>query len=159
MASIRIVNGGDRELRRVIRGIDPETNPRYIRQALRKGGLLIQRNAARKQIKPGGKGPPERTRLTSRTGTGRRSIRVDRGGLTNFFVDIGSDLKYMQLHEVGGTVQRRQHTRQLAGGTLVTVRAHSATFGARPYLAPALDAVERDLEALFVTAMQREVDR
>ena len=156
MASITLTVTGDDDLRRTVRNMNPETNPKFVRSALTKGGLLIQRNAARKQIIPGGKAPPAKKRLTSRTGTGRRSIRVDRSGLSRFYVDIGSDLEYMKLHEIGGTVQRRQHARRTKSGNLAAVTAHSATFPARPYLAPALDAVNDELEQLFFEAWDRE---
>lgn len=136
MPGIRVFVTGDKLLKRKMRKIDPKTNPEFVRRALVKGGFLIQRDAQLNQIARGGKGPPLRDRLTSRTGTGRRSIRVDRKGLREFFIDIGSDLRYMQLHETGGK-----------------------TMPARPYLAPALDAVDKDLERLFSREWGKEVSR
>lgn len=134
MPGIRVVVSGDKALQRKLKKLDPKTNPEFVRRALVKGGFLIQSDAQMNQIERGGKGPPLPHRLTSRTGTGRRSIRVDRGGLPNFFVDIGSDLRYMQLHETGGK-----------------------TMPARPYLAPALDAVDEKLEGLFLREWDKEV--
>lgn len=158
-STIKITVEGEARVRRVLRGIDPEENSGFVRRALVKGGLLIQRDAAKNQIKRGGSGPPLRNRLTSRSGTGRRSIRTDRGGLPRFFVDIGSDLKYMQLHETGGTVQRRAHSRRSRSGGTHNVRAHAANFPARPYMAPALEAVDDQLEGVFFREWQTELNR
>ena len=71
-----------------------------------KAAFRIQSNAAKKQILSGGGGKknakaPHPYQLTSRTGTGRRSIRVNRGPLPNA-IEIGTDLVYMSLHEHGG---------------------------------------------------------
>lgn len=158
-AGVRVVVTGEKTLNRVLRNINPRENPEFVRRALTKGGLFIQRNAAEKQIKRGGRGRPLPDRLTSRTGTGRRSIRTDRGGLPRFFIDIGSDLKYMQLHETGGTVSVRAHSRRGRKGGTHRVRAHSATFPARPYLAPAIAAVDSDLEGLFLRGWNRELNK
>ncbi len=143
--AIKIRVDGGANLTRVMNNIDPSRNPEFVRRALIKGGLLVQKNAAEKQIKRGGRAKPLPNKLTSRSGTGRRSIRTDRSGLPRFFVDIGSDLKYMQLHETGGTVTRRSSK----GNT------HQATFPPRPYMAPALAAVNTDLGGAFF----REWDR
>ena len=158
-ANIRVVVSGEERVARVLRGINPGENPAFVRRALTKGGFLIQREAATKQIKRGGKGRPLPHKLTSRTGTGRRSIRVDRGGLPRLFVDIGSDLKYMQLHETGGTVNIRAHSRRGRKGGTHKVRAHSATFPARPYLKPGLEAVDTDLEGLFFREWNQELGK
>lgn len=131
MPGIRVVVKGDKVAARKLRKLNPKTNPEFVRRALVKGGFLIQQDAQLNQIERGGKGPPLPHRLTSRTGTGRRSIRVDRGGLPNFFIDIGSDLEYMQLHEL-------------------TPRA---------YLAPAIEAVDDKLENLFRLEWSRESSR
>ena len=134
--NIRVTVTGDERVRRVMKDIDPKSNPKFVREALVKGGLLIQRDAALNQMIRGGKGPPDKKMLTSRTGTGRRSIRVDRAGLPKFFVEIGSDLKYMQVHETGGRF-----------------------LPPRPYLAPAVEAVDQDLERLFARQWQTEINR
>lgn len=159
MASIRVEVDGLQKVRTVLLGINPERQPAWVRRALTKGGLLVQREAAQNQIRRGGSGPPLAHRLTSRTGTGRRSIRVDRGGLPRFFVDIGSDLAYMRVHEGGGTVQRKAHTRRSRLGNLHSVRAHQATYPARPYLQPALEVVDAQLEGVFSDEWGREIDR
>ena len=160
MASkIRISIEGDDLARAVIRGMNPAENPAFVRRSLVKGGLMIQRNAAKIQIKRGGKGPALANKLTSRTGTGRRSIRVDRGGLSRFFVEIGSDLKYMQLHESGGTVFRRSHFRRTPTGGTAFVSGHLATYPSRPFLAPAMKEVSRKLELVFAEDWEREINR
>ena len=158
-SNIRIKVEGVERVKSVLRGIDPSKNSAFVRRALVKGGLLVQREAALNQIKRGGKGPSLRDRLTSRTGTGRRSIRVDRGGLSKFFVEIGSDLEYMKVHETGGTFQRRAHTRTSRLGNSFQVRAHQATYPARPFLKPALDAVDDELEGVFFREWQTELNR
>lgn len=170
--NIHIRVDGLETFRAVLIRLDPASNPDFVRRALIKGGTLIQREAQLNQIKKGGgrkRGPNDKPlpdRLTSRTGTGRRSIRVDRGGLPDFFVDIGSDLEYMKLHETGGTVgvrghSRRSHFRRTATGTQFVighdVASHQATFPKRAYLAPALDEVNADLQGLFVNAWDSEV--
>ncbi len=159
-SNIRVVVEGEATVRRVLRNIDPKANPKFVQKALTKGGLLIQREAALKQIRRSG-GAPLKHRLTNRRGGsgGVGSIRTDRGGLPRFFVDIGSDRKYMQLHETGGTVTRRAHSRRGRKGGTHRVRAHSATFPARPHLAPALEAVDDKLEGLFFRGWQTEANK
>jgi phage gpG-like protein len=156
---VRITVENEEDVVRALVQIDPKKNPTFVRQALIGGGLLIQKNAALKQIKSGGKGAPLKTKLTSRSGDGRRSIRVDRGGLGRFYVDIGSDLKYMQLHEVGGTVSRRAYTRKSPSGGTHKVRAHTATYPPRPFMKPALNAVNRELRQIFTLGWQKEINK
>lgn len=88
---------------------------RAVERALDEVAARIQRNAQTKQILRGGKGPPHPRQLTSRTGTLRRSIRVNR--IKPLERSIGSDLVYA-VHEFG--IPRQ------------TIRA-------RPYLQPALN--------------------
>lgn len=92
---------GVREGSRILRRLSPKQNPRPIRRALIKLGFIAQRHSARRAILPGGTRPPHPTKLTSRTGTGRRSIGVDRRPLAQFAIDVGSDLFYMRLHALG----------------------------------------------------------
>ena len=133
---------GDEQVRRVLTNINPGKHPAFVKRALTKSGLLVQRNAALKQMIRGGRQAPAPTKLTSRTGTGRRSIRVDRSGLRQFYVDIGSDLRYMQLHETGGLVSRR---------------GHSFRMPRRAYMAPALAAVQDSFPAVFTKEWSKEL--
>jgi len=100
-------------------------------------GLWIQSNAAREQIIRGGpKGaPPDARQLTSRTGTLRRSIRVDRQGLPKV-VSVGSDLEYARPHELGSPKQN---------------------LPARPYLTPA--AAEAERRGLPESIMNKHIRR
>ena len=159
MVQLRLELRNDEALRRLLENIDPGESPAWVMRALVAAGLRVQRNAATKQIRRGGKGKPLPRKITSRTGTGRRSIRVDRGGLNRLFVDVGSDLAYMAVHETGGTFLRRAHTRLTPSGGLARVRAHSATFPQRPWLAPALDEENAEMGNIFVREWEREANR
>lgn len=151
--SVRVV--GLEALRRGIRDLTPAQNESIQRNVLRKLALITQRDAAQNQMKRGGKAPPIRGKLTSRTGTGRRSIRTNFGELPRQ-TSVGSDLKYMALHEEGGTVSIgshtvRRHTRRVAFGRNVkpfqvgpyTRGPYSATYPKRPWLRPAVDVAVR----------------
>jgi len=116
------------------------------RRALLKSALKVQQIATREKIRAGGvvgtgksrmNLPPLPDRLTSRTGTLRRSIAVDRSQLP-FEVSIGSDLVYAAVHEVGGLVTRRSGT---------------AHYPQRPFLKPALD----DANAYFDDYLEHEL--
>ena len=159
MANVKITTEGLDDVRRVFVSLNPGESPEWVRRALVKGGLRIQANAAGQQIIRGGKGPPHPHRLTSRSGTGRRSIRVDRGGLPRFFVDVGTDLRYMAAHETGGTFTRRAHSRRSKLGNLHQVRAHSMTYPPRPFLRPALEEVDSQLEGIFIDEWGRGLSR
>jgi hypothetical protein len=98
---------------------------------------------------------------------------VDRSELEKLFVDIGSDVIYMKNHETGGTFlvpthnvrsYKRKNSLARKGRRRVVVRAHTRnahniTFPARPFLAPAVDAVNNELENLFVLEWKREIDK
>lgn len=140
--------------------LSPQQRPELARSFLLSAALLIQRHAAEDTIIRGGKGPPHPTRLTSRTGTGRRSISVDRSGLPSF-IAVGSDLGYMALHETGGTVHMpatevSESTRSVAFGRRVAPfkvpahlrRGHFALYPPRPWLAPAVDLSYPEIVAL-----------
>lgn len=105
----------DREATRTLRALGGRQARVAVEGALDDVAAKIQRNAQTEQIIRGGRQAPHPTRLTSRTGTLRRSIRVNRPapGVRS----IGSDLVYA-VHEFG--IPRRN------------IRA-------RPYLQPALE--------------------
>lgn len=117
------------EALRVLRAAHPDAPNRVAHRALMRAALLIQEDATRNQIQRGGSGPPNPPPgpLISRTGTLRRSIRVDDVGLPRF-VDVGSDLVYAGVHELGGQATRTP---------------------ARPFLQPAADKIAPQLARIF----------
>jgi phage gpG-like protein len=123
---------GEKKLERLLRRVDPKRDGvRWQRAALVRSGLKVQSVAAEKKIERGGPGPPLPDRLTSRTGTLRRSIRVDRGELPTA-IEIGTDLVYGAVHELG-----------------------SRTHPKRPFLAPALQAVSKDFSRIWVEEIEK----
>ena len=129
--SVRIdIREAQRQLERL--QLDHGAGLAAVNRALDRMAFLVQEDAAANQIIRGGKGPPHPTRLTSRTGTLRRSIRVNRSGLERA---IGTDLVYGIVHELGG----RYHPR-------------------RAYLAPALEAVAPRFEEILAGEIQRLID-
>lgn len=167
MIAVTVSVTGIEAVRKVLALVSPAQSPAIMRDALTRSALRVQAVAAKESMIRGGKQPPHPTRLTSRTGTGRRSIAVDRSELP-FRVSIGSALKYMALHETGGEVLVsgaivRAHTRKSAFGKRRKPfqvpqhyrSAHSANFPARPWLAPAVTKVEREMPAIFLSTWKR----
>ena len=112
-----------------------------------KAAYLVLADAAANQIIRGGrfrgKGgklgntPPHPSRLTSRTGELRRSLSVnrglDRGGLPRY-VDVGSDLVYAPVHELG-----------------------LSRYPVRAFLAPAVAAVSPKFEGMLLHELDKAV--
>ena len=86
---------------------------------------------SKEKILRGGKGPPVKGILTSRTGTLRRSIRVNRSPLP-WAVEVGTDLVYGAVHEL-------------------------STRFPRPYLAPALDDMADKFDDIFAREIAKEI--
>lgn len=128
----------DSEAVRVLRAAHPEASGRVAHRALRKAALLVQDDATRNQIQRGGSGPPNPPPgpLISRTGTLRRSIRVDDAGVPRF-IDIGSDLVYAGVHELGGNLRNVQP---------------------RPFLRPAAEKIAPQLQRLFEDEWTRDIE-
>jgi len=128
---------GVEELRSFFGRIDPARAPAFVARALTACALAVQADSTGNRIQrsaPRGAPPnPPPGPLISRTGTLRRSIRVDRGGLPHF-VDVGTDLIYGAVHELG------------TGRT-----------PARPFLQPALRAVQGRFQAIFEAEWAREI--
>ncbi len=105
---IRVSVVGTKELKRKLEKMNPGVNKRILRDSLIESALGVQRDAAKNQILAGGGGKkggmtkPHPSFLTSRTGTLRRSIKVDRGPLP-FAIEAGTDLTYGAAHEFGST--------------------------------------------------------
>jgi hypothetical protein len=115
--------------------INPKKNPAVVRRALLKAGALTQSIAAKEKIKRGGKGPPEKDRLTSRTGTLRRSIGINRGPLP-WAVEVGTPLIYGVVHEVTGAGKAKR---------------------VRPFLKPALDKAAKSFDDIFAREIAKEI--
>ncbi len=129
---------GSAELRRRIKNLTPAQNAKITGPALVESMLLTLRIAARDKIYPGGKGPPRRDQLTSRTGTLRRSLTasfaVDRSQLPHSITG-GSNVVYAAVHEFG-----------------------LGRFPKRPYLAPALADASKQFDDIFAKHWQKAAD-
>jgi phage gpG-like protein len=175
MIVLRVNIEGMQELQRRLKQMNPRQNMKIIRNGLIESALKIQRNAAKEQILAGGGGkknakPPVPHQLTSRTGTLRRSIKVDRGPLP-LAIEVGTDLEYGAVHEFGGTISVpgrviRAHQRSIAFGKKVapfTVPSHFrmghyAEYPQRPFMKPALDVIAPQIPGIFIEAWRKEAD-
>lgn len=128
-------------------------------RALLQSAFLVQRIASTEKIRHGSRrSPPLPDKLTSRNaGAGLvGSIGVDRSRLP-FVVTVGSALRYAPVHELGGVFRVPTHRRRTKSGKATSVRAHSATFPKRPFLAPALEDASKRFPDLFVAEVDRAV--
>ena len=138
MVAMRVVVTGVPELQAALRQMNPSLNTKIMERGMIASALEIQKDAAKYQIAAGGRGKRQalkalRGRLTSRTGTLRRSIKVDRGPLP-FAIEVGTDLGYGAVHEF-----------------------HSAR--PRPFMAPALAKVSKRFVEIFTNEWAKEVER
>lgn len=104
--------------------------------------------------------------LKNRTGTLRRRVNyaltIADKGLT---ATVGTNLVYAGIHEYGGTVTVRAHTRRMTkawGRALkhprqVSVRAHTATYPERSYLRSSLRENEARIKANIAAAVGQGV--
>ena len=147
-----------RETERLLRAVGTLGAPalyRPVTRFLEAAALIVLDNAAREQIIGGGRvksgvgprggkrlvsTPPHPTRLTSRSGELRRSLGqensgrgIDRSGLPRW-IDVGSDLQYAPVHELG-----------LRG------------YPVRAFLKPAVAAVEPRFERLLFFQLEKEL--
>ncbi len=169
MTAIRVEVVGAEKLLAAFQRVNPTANPQPVGRALRRIALETQAKATNK-IRRGGSLKPARGVLTSRTGTGRRSISTDFSSLP-FTSKVGSTLGYMALHEgdggAGTTVNVpshavKSHTRTVVFGRTVspfsvpgyTVRAHSARYPRRPWLEPAVDEMVPDRASTIIVQEQ-----
>jgi hypothetical protein len=138
IVQIRLVGG--KNLRKALAKLDPATNARIMITSFRQVAVLIAANARNVQILSGG-GEPHRSRLTHRSRDLRDSIGPDFSGLP-LYAEVGTKLFYGAIHEYGGTFARK-------GGTTVT-------FPERPFMGPALDAIEPKIPEVVVRNWKRE---
>ena len=168
MAAISIHVEGVARVLAALDQLSPARNPKFVGDFLYSVAFAISTKAKRETIIRGGgmKAPVHPTRITSRTGKGRDSIAVDADN-SPVSVSVGTNVGYMLLHEFGGDVSVRgsivaSHTRKIAFGKRrkpFTVpsyyrSAHGATYPARPWLRPAVELVEPQIEAMLERAMQ-----
>jgi phage gpG-like protein len=151
------------ELQERLNRLSPKKNSAWVARSLVKSALHTQKIAATKKIKRGGKGPPVARILTSRTGTLRRSIRVNRSPLP-WAIEVGTDLTYGAVHETGwsGTQRIPAHTRTVAFGRKVApyrVGSYSrrVDYPERPYLVPGLEEASKDFERFFSSEWAKEM--
>jgi phage gpG-like protein len=130
-ATVKVTIIGMPQVRAMLKRLTPAESRKVVVDSLLECAHTIQRNAAEKQILPGGKGPPDPKQLTSRTGTLRGSIAVNRSPLPAA-VEIGTHLVYGPVHELGG----RHHPR-------------------RPFLAPAVEETEEGFPDVFLANWRR----
>lgn len=133
--NVRITLEPSPRLERAIAGLHSPELQRSLARALRRSAYRIQELAAQKFIiRSGPPGVVDPIRVTSRTGTLRRSIRTNLGELPRA-AEVGTDLVYGAVHELGS---RRRRIR------------------ARPFLTPAAElATDRDIPRYFVEELER----
>ena len=171
MVAIRVSVSGIPELKAALERMNPSENKRIFRNGMIAAAVKIQEVSTLQKIKRGGKSPPLPRKLTSRTGTLRRSIKVDRGPLP-FAIEVGTDLGYGAVHEFGGRVsfptsRVKEHQRNTAFGRKVATftvpahmrRAYVANYPPRPFMKPALDAVAPKFGKIFVDEWRKAAGR
>lgn len=141
-----------------IRNLSIEEQRSAFTSALTQSGFIIARNAQNQMIR-GGKQKPVDDKLTSRTGTGRRSIRSDRPEVKkgSSFVEVGTDLKYMSAHETGGIFIKKAHTRVLESGKVVKVKSHPLLLPQRSFLEPGAEASGDEIEAIWIAVWDEAI--
>ncbi len=164
--TVRATIVGGRELQARLAKLNPKQNRQIMTYALKNIAVVGMRDAKKRHILARGKRPPVARRLTSRTGTGRRSIGLNLGGPV--FAEYGTDLGYMAMHEEGGTFPVKQslvreHTRRKAFGKrrkaftvpMHTRKAHSMRVPPRPFLEPSMAMMEKRGPDILLKALER----
>jgi phage gpG-like protein len=93
--------------------------------------------------------PPSRPGSPPNSKTGRLRGSILAARVRPAVWVVGTNVKYARIHELGGRVQRRGHTRR-GKGKPVKVRAHSARYPKRPYLLPAFTKNRRVIRQLII---------
>ena len=184
MTTLTVTVKGTEAVQRVLDRVTPSKRPQIWRSLLTETGAEIVRSARSESIIGGGRirvaGPrggkgkltdakPHPTRLTSRSGIGRGSIRLDSNGLPRF-VEVGSDRKYMAVHETGGSFDVpskiiRKHKRTVAFGKKFPEfdvgpylrLGYVANFPKRAWLQPAIDKTHQRSDEILLRAFQKAV--
>lgn len=133
-------------VKRVLGSLRAPQQAKAVSRFLLKAGFAVLKDAAENQIIRGGRvrvgksltsTRPHPTRLTSRTGELRRSLSANRGleraGLPRY-IDVGSDLVYARVHELG-----------------------LGRYPVRAFLAPAVAAVSPQFEGMLEAELQKAV--
>ena len=173
MATISVNVSGLKSVQAALKRANPKANTQIPAKFFTRVAGEIQRNAKDKQIAGGGRGKGKALvalprKLTSREGTLRRSIRVNRGPLP-WAVEVGTDLGYGAVHEFGGrfsipSANVASHTRNVAFGKKVkpftvpahTRKAHTAKYPKRAFMQPALDAITPRMGKILVDVWKKE---
>ncbi len=118
---------------------------RILERALLKSAAAVQTNVTTRQIIRSSLGPVDPRRVTSRSGELRRSLSSDRGidvahtrRKRRAFIDVGSDLIYAAVHELGSPARN---------------------IPARPFLEPGFEDSARKIEAIFLDEWRSSVFR
>ena len=127
---------GTKELQRRLKKMNPQQNTRITRLSLIDAAKAVLIDATKVQIKAGGGGKksgysaPDPKQLTSRTGTLRRSIGINKSELP-FAITVGTNLRYGAYHE-------------LTADKL------------RPFMGPALDKIAPEFPRIVVRHWKKE---
>lgn len=169
--SIRINATGFADAQEKLLRLNPDKNPAIWINSLTRMAVETQRQSKlhfRRGQTTKGKAHP--TRITSRTGQLRGSIEIDYSGIPQR-IAIGSEIPYAAVHEYGGRVHRRGHTRRLKQSKkrvrasvrsgkrykrAAHVKPHIAVYKARPYLAPGLEKAERKFGDIMVAVLREQ---
>ena len=129
-ARLSIKLEGGAKLKARLDKLNPAQNFEIFRRSAKDAAVLIVANARNVQIRRGG-GAVHSTQLTHRSFHLRNSIGVDFRGLPRF-VEAGTDVLYGAKHE------------------------HGIDVTARPFMAPALEAIRPQIPAIVVRNWKRE---
>lgn len=164
------VKGSDR-YQRMLKEVNPQQRKKIQSLGLRAVAFEVGNVAKLKKIKRlNKKSAPLTNKLTSRTNVGVDSISTDFSKLPGKSL-VGSHLKYMAMHEKGGTFSVKRHSvaehkrRKAFGKTFkaFTVPKHSrgphkVKFRPRPWVQPSIDAVvPKRAEAIFIKFWEKQI--
>ena len=130
-ASLSFRVDGGAKLRKALSKLNPGENARIFTSSARQAAVLIAANARNVQLRRG-RGAVHATQLTSRSFYLRDHIGPDFRGFPRF-AETGTDVFYGAIHEFG------------LGG-----------FDKRPFMAPALDAVDSQSPGIIVRNWKKE---
>ncbi len=156
-SGVRLNIADSARLKRYLGKLDPKSRASISAQVLEAIARETSFDARTRHILRGrGDAKPVKKRLTWRSGDLSRSIEVDISQLPARSI-VGSRLRYAPVHEQGGTFSIKAHRRKnrpgkrggFGGGRSHKVKAHTAKFPRRPYLAPANKFVMEKRARLF----------